>query len=76
MLRDAPRRRRVALLIRGPTSLNLAYRLWVPASREAALHAASHPGHEKIAVDNILRTRGDLSFVPICRNRRHSGMRG
>jgi hypothetical protein len=42
MLRGAPRRRRDALLIRGPRGYKEA---WVPAPRCSASGAAPRPGH-------------------------------
>ena len=56
MLRNAPRKRRGALLIRGPTFHQQTK--WVPASREAALRTASRPGHQKIAA--ALESDGSL----------------
>ena len=72
MLRDAPRRRRVALLIRGPSS-SLHRLAILNRSRlsGAALHAAPRPGHESTcsSLDTISPTSSDLPVVPSCRRR-------
>ena len=63
MLRNAPRLRRGALLIRGPSSISHA---WVPALRSSVKNAAPRPGHEDHPRANIrasLRSTGATASI-------------